>query len=208
MFKKTIIALSLISVSSATLAAAPVANLKVSGSITPPTCTIKGQNEVDLEYVFDVSPEMFPVSGNLGLDAKTNSIEVICDAATYLTFSSTDNRASSVLTAGVYNFGLGLFDTDKKVGFYTINMKNATVKADSSSAAQTVGISNGATYGTTMFIDKTKKMAWATAASTLKAGQIFAADFDVKPTLSSELKTSSGDAQLDGHATLAFAFSL
>ncbi|HHR5879015.1 TPA: hypothetical protein ACS7W8_002501 [Providencia alcalifaciens] len=44
MFKKTIIALSLITFSGATLAAAPVANLKVTGSITPPTCTIKGQN--------------------------------------------------------------------------------------------------------------------------------------------------------------------
>ena len=208
MFKKTIIALSLITFSGATLAAAPVANLKVTGSITPPTCTIKGQNEVDLEYVFDVSPGMFPVSGNLLLDAKTNNIEVVCDASTYLTFSSTDNRASSVLTAGVYNFGLGLFDTDKKVGFYTITMKNATVKQDASSAAQTVGVSNGTSYATSLSVDKTKKMAWATAASTLKAGQIFAADFDVKPTLSSELKTSSGDAQLDGHATLAFAFSL
>ncbi|EEB47760.1 hypothetical protein PROVALCAL_00355 [Providencia alcalifaciens DSM 30120] len=158
MFKKTIIALSLITFSGATLAAAPVANLKVTGSITPPTCTIKGQNEVDLEYVFDVSPGMFPVSGNLLLDAKTNNIEVVCDASTYLTFSSTDNRASSVLTAGVYNFGLGLFDTDKKVGFYTITMKNATVKQDASSAAQTVGVSNGTSYATSLSVDKTKKI--------------------------------------------------
>ncbi|CAG9411822.1 fimbrial protein [Providencia alcalifaciens] len=208
MFKKTIIALSLISASSATLAAAPVANLKVTGSITPPTCTIKGQNEVDLEYVFDVSPGMFPVSGNLGLDAKTNSIEVICDAATYLTFSSTDNRASSVLTAGAANFGLGLYDTDKKVGLYTIQMKNATVKADAASVAQAVGVTNGTTYGTALYVDKTKKMGWATAVSTLRSGQIFAADFDVRPTLNAALKTSSGDAKLDGHATLAFAFSL
>ena len=208
MFKKTVIALSLVSLSGAALAAAPVANLKVTGTITPPTCTIKGQNSVDIEYIFDVSPGMFPVSGNLALEPKTNSIEVICDAATYLTFSSTDNRASSVLTESVYNFGLGLFDTDKKVGFYTINMKNATVKQDSTSTAQSVGISNGATYGTTMFADKTKKLAWATAASTLKAGQVFTADLDVRPTLSAALKTSSGDAHLDGYATLAFAFSL
>ncbi|EJD6048653.1 fimbrial protein [Providencia rettgeri] len=208
MFKKAIIALSLISISGATLAAAPVANLKVTGSITPPTCTVKGQNEVDLEYVFDVSPGMFPVSGNLTLDAKTNNIEVVCDASTYLTFSSTDNRASSVLTAGVYNFGLGLFDTDKKVGYYTITMKNATVKQDASSTAQTVGVSNGTSYASSLAVDKTKKMAWATSASTLRAGQIFSADIDVRPILSADLKTSSGDANLDGYATLAFAFSL
>ncbi|UBX47712.1 fimbrial protein [Providencia alcalifaciens] len=208
MYKKAIIALSLITVSGATLASAPVANLKVTGSITPPTCTIKGQNEVDLEYVFDVSPGMFPVSGNLLLDAKTNSIEVVCDASTYLTFSSTDNRASSVLGTSVYNFGLGLYDTDQKVGFYTITMKNLTVKADSSSAAQAVGASNGTSYLSSLTIDKTKKMAWATAVSTLKAGQIFSADLDVRPTLSSTLKTSSGDAKLDGDATLTFAFSL
>ena len=47
MFKKTLCALSLISVSYAAFSA-PVANLKVTGSITPPTCTIDNQNEVDV----------------------------------------------------------------------------------------------------------------------------------------------------------------
>ncbi|MEX9965191.1 fimbrial protein, partial [Providencia stuartii] len=54
MFKKTLCALSLISVSYAAFSA-PVANLKVTGSITPPTCTIDNQNEVDVEYKFDTA---------------------------------------------------------------------------------------------------------------------------------------------------------
>ncbi|MEK2485759.1 fimbrial protein, partial [Providencia stuartii] len=44
----------LISVSYAAFSA-PVANLKVTGSITPPTCTIDNQNEVDVEYKFDTA---------------------------------------------------------------------------------------------------------------------------------------------------------
>ncbi|MBP6121732.1 MULTISPECIES: fimbrial protein [Providencia] len=208
MFKKTIIALSLTFVSSAALSAAPVANLKVVGTIAPPTCSIQGQNEVDFEYVFTISPEMFPLSGNLTVDGKRNNIEVICDAATYLTFSSTDNRADSALIVSNTNFGLGLFDTDKKIGNYIITMKNATVKATPTDNALAVGISNGATYNTLLNVDKTKKLGWATSVSALKAGQVFAADFDVTPTLNAALKSSSGEAKLDGHATLAFAFAL
>ncbi|MEY0399800.1 fimbrial protein, partial [Providencia rettgeri] len=112
------------------------------------------------------------------------------------------------LTAAVYNFRLGLFDTDKKVGNYTITMKNATVKQDASSTAQTVGVSNGTSYASSLAVDKTKKMAWATSASTLRAGQIFSTDIAGRPILSADRTTSSGDANLDGYATLAFAFSL
>ncbi len=208
MFKKTIIALSLTFVSSAALSAAPVANLKVVGTIAPPTCTIQGQNEVDFEYVFAISPDMFPLTGNLTIDGKRNNIEVVCDAATYLTFSSTDNRADSALIVSNTNFGLGLFDTDKKIGNYIITMKNATVKATPTESAQAVGISNGSAYNTLMNVDKTKSLGWATTVGALKAGQVFAADFDVTPTLNGALKSSSSEAKLDGHATLAFAFAL
>ncbi|HGF6561452.1 hypothetical protein EC835_104225 [Providencia alcalifaciens] len=208
MFKRTIIALSLIAVSSATLAAPPVANIAVSGSITPPTCTFNGVEKIDLEYVFDVSPTMFPVSGNLTLDEKTNHIEVVCDATTYLTFTSTDNRADSVLIAHVNNFGLGLFNTDKKVGFYTILVKNLTVKQETDGTPQTVSGINGSGVAASILVDKTKKIGWGTSAAVLRSGKVFAADLDVKPTLSAELKTSTGDANLDGDATLAFAFAL
>ncbi|MDN0006296.1 fimbrial protein, partial [Providencia stuartii] len=36
----------------------------------------------------------------------------------------------------------------------------------------------------------------------------FAADFEVTPTLSEDLKNSSGDVSLDGHAVLSFGFGI
>ncbi|WP_230480592.1 hypothetical protein [Providencia alcalifaciens] len=142
------------------------------------------------------------------MDEKTNHIEVVCDATTYLTFTSTDNRADSVLIAHVNNFGLGLFNTDKKVGYYTILVKNLTVKQETDGTPQTVSGINGSGVAASILVDKTKKIGWGTSAAVLRSGKVFAADLDVKPTLSAELKTSTGDANLDGDATLAFAFAL
>ncbi|MEY0600297.1 fimbrial protein [Providencia alcalifaciens] len=208
MFKKSLLALSLITLSSAAFSA-PVANLKVTGSITPPTCTVNGEEEADVLYQFDITPGIFPTSGNLVLEPKTQPIEVICDATTYLTFDASDSREGTALTAGNTNFGLGVYGTEEqKVGFFTITMQNATVKADTESAAKSVGVLNGTAYAATGVVDKTKKMGWGTAVSTPTAGQVFAADFAVKPTINSEMKNSEGDATLDGHAVLAFTFGL
>lgn len=208
MFKKSLLALSLMSLSGAAFCAAPVANLKISGSITPPTCTINGQTEDTFIYDFDISPGIFPAAGNLTLDAKSQNIEVICDATTYLTFSSADDRTGSELTAGNNNFGLGTYDTNTKIGFYTVKMENATVKANTSADATSVGVVSGSNYATSALVDKTQKLGWATSASQLAAGQIFAADFAVTPTINGAMKNSSGDAQLDGFAVLTFAFGV
>nr|ELR5038549.1 hypothetical protein [Providencia stuartii]ELR5084469.1 hypothetical protein [Providencia stuartii] len=70
MFKKSLIALSLITLSGTALSA-PIANLKVTGSITPPTCLINGATEDTIIYDFDISPGIFPASGNLVLDTKS-----------------------------------------------------------------------------------------------------------------------------------------
>lgn len=208
MFKKTLLALSLITLSGAALSA-PVANLKVTGSITPPTCTVNGEEETDVLYQFDITPGIFPASGNLVLNAKTQPIEVVCDATTYLTFDASDSRDGTALTTGDTNFGLGTYGEDSlKVGFFNITMQNATVKADAEATANAVGVLNGTAYAISGVVDKTKKMGWGTAANTPSAGQIFAADFAVKPTINSEMKNTAGDATLDGHAVLAFTFGL
>lgn len=196
---------------SATAISAPIANLKVTGTITPPTCTINGQNEVDVNYQFDIAPGIFPASGNLVLDAKAEPIEIVCDATTYLTFDATDNRDGTALTESTTTFGLGAYGEgagSKKVGSYTITMQDATVKADADATAIDVGVLNGTTYATTGIVDKTKRMGWANSASSLAAGQIFAANFAVKPTINGDMKNTAGDATLDGHAVLAFSFGL
>lgn len=79
MFKKSLLVLSLMALSGTPLSAPPVANLQIIGSITPPTCTINGQEEETFTYDFDISPGIFPSSGNLILDPQSQNIEVICD---------------------------------------------------------------------------------------------------------------------------------
>lgn len=210
MFKKSFLALSLITLSGAAFSA-PIANLKVQGTITPPTCTIQGQDEVDVIYQFDITPGLFPASGNLPLKEQAKNIQVVCDAITYLAFDATDNRADTELTAGNFNFGLGTYDlegTDTKIGYYTVTMKNATTQQNPDAEIVNVGVRTGTTHGTASLLNKTASSAWATSSSVLASGQIFSADFEVKPTINGAMKGSAGDAELDGHAVLAFKFGL
>lgn len=206
MFKKSLIALSLTTLSGAALSA-PIANLKVTGSITPPTCLINGATEDTFTYDFDISPGIFPANGNLTLEPQSQNIEVVCDATTYLSFTAVDDRAGTELTAGDNNFGLGTYGTDN-VGFYTVTMENATVKANTDADAASVSVLVGSDFGPTGVVSKSQPAAWATSTSVLAAGQIFAADFAVTPTINSVLKNSAGDASLDGYAVLTFAFGL
>ncbi|WP_140187733.1 fimbrial protein [Providencia stuartii] len=206
MFKKSLIALSLITLSGTALSA-PIANLKVTGSITPPTCLINGATEDTFTYNFDISPGIFPASGNLVLDAQSQNIEVVCNATTYLTFTAVDDRAGTELTPGDNNFGLGTYESDN-VGFYTVTMENATVKANTDADATSVSVLVGSDLGSTGIVSKSQPAGWATAVNTLAQGQIFAADFAVTPTINSVLKNSAGDASLDGYAVLTFAFGL
>ncbi|MEY0232256.1 fimbrial protein [Providencia manganoxydans] len=206
MLKKTVFALSMITLSGTALST-PVANLKVTGSITPPTCTINSQDEITNTYDFDISPGIFPASGDLTLEAESQPITVTCDATTYLTFDATDQRDGTASVPGDKNFGLNKYNTDN-VGYYTITMENAKVQANENAAVKDVGVLIGASYASSGVVDKTQKTAWATSSAVLAQGQIFSADFTVTPTIDSKMKNSAGDAKLDGYAVLAFGFGL
>lgn len=188
--------------------AAPVANLKVNGAITPPTCVVNGDKEViDVLYTFDVSPDMFPPSGNLKMEPNTKKIEVACDAATYLSFTASDEREGTALANAWDYFGLGNYGGNK-VGYFTIVMINAKVKQSPEGKETSVGVSNGFNYSSIMTLNKTQTFSWATSYNKMSPGQIFSADFAVQPTLNSVMKKSDGTAKLDGHAVLAFAFGV
>ncbi|MDX4950087.1 hypothetical protein [Proteus mirabilis] len=97
MFKKSLLVISLLTLSSSiAFAAAPTGKLKVSGDIQPPTCTINGEtSETTVEYTFSVTPGIFPAKGDLTLEPQSKNIVVTCDAKTYLAFIPTDNRAGT-----------------------------------------------------------------------------------------------------------------
>jgi len=208
MFKKSLLVLSLITLSGAAISAPPIANLRVSGSITPPTCTINGEEEETFTYNFDISPGIFPASGNLVLAEQPQNIEVVCDAMTYLMFTAADERAGTELTTGANNFGLGAYSDGTKIGFFTVTMSNAKVKANPEAGATNVSVLTGSTLFASAAVNKTMGAAWAISTTQLAAGKVFSADFAVKPTINAVMKNSAGDAELDGLATLIFAFGV
>ncbi|HEK0516895.1 TPA: fimbrial protein [Proteus mirabilis] len=218
MFKKSLLAVSLLALtSSVAFAATPTAKLKVIGTIQAPTCTVNGEtSETTVEYKFDVSPGLFPAKGNLTLEPISHNITVTCDARTYLAFVPTDDRAGSELEANAANFGLGTHHetnkegeaVDTKVGFYGITMKNATVKPTADAEEAKVSVFYNGAVNSSQSLQKEKVFAWAKSSSDFSAGEVFAADFEIKPTINSALKNSDGDAKLDGLATLTFQFGI
>lgn len=91
--KKQLVGLSLLAacVSSSALAEGPVANIIVTGDMTPPTCTVNGGN--DLVYDLGrISPSVIPDNTTYnGLPTVSRNLTVTCDAETFLTFKATDN---------------------------------------------------------------------------------------------------------------------
>jgi len=207
MFKKSLLALSLITLSGTALSAPPVANLKVTGSIAPPTCTINGLAEDTITYNFDISTSLFPASGaDLVVDSQSKNIEVVCDATTYMSFIPTDPSG-----VGMYGdvYGLGTYGSNNApIGYFTVDMKNATVKTSADATATSVGISGPEGYANTNKLVKDKPVHWATSGTQMAEGQIFAADFVVEPTILAAVKNNPDGVSLDGLAVLTFAFGV
>lgn len=195
MFKKSLLVLALTSVSTAALSA-PVANLKVSGKITPPTCTVNGSNETDLLYSFgDISPTVIPQDSTYnGLPGLSNNLTVTCDAETFLTFKATDNYPNPFdekVSGANINFRSHVFnlvnsvDTTKNVGGISYRIRNATVDGEPRylSRANNGFQDNGQWTPADMFV-KDATMGWTSeqqryvALSDLKlqSGKVFSAN--------------------------------
>lgn len=222
MFKKYLLAISLLALSSgATLAANPIAKLKVTGTIKPPTCTINNEEqEATIIYNFDITPGLFPEKGDLKLAGQSKNIVISCDSSTYLAFVATDNRLGTQSQESEAFFGLGHYqfknkdtneeNTEAKVGYYTINISNAAVKKENESKFEKAYIksTHSSTALPNTLIYKQSEYGWASPSNTYAVGNSFTADFEVKPVIDSKMKKSEGDAELDGLATLTFQFGI
>ncbi|MEK2485603.1 fimbrial protein [Providencia stuartii] len=209
MMKNTITCLGLLPLLVAGLSYADTnANLKVSGDIKPPTCSINNQNEVDIVYNYTISPEMLNRSGRTSLDKQKKRVEIVCDATTYLSFVAQDNRVSPSDAALL--FGLGTYGADNnEIGVYSITISNATVKENSEEDAKRVLVlPEGSKAVAETSIAKMKKTAWAETSTKLAPGKIFAADFEVYAVLNIIRTNNIEDISLDGSATLSFGFGI
>lgn len=222
MYKKYLLVISLLVLSSGTttLVANPIAKLKVTGTIKPPTCTVNNEEqEATIIYDFDVNPDLFPEKGDLKLAGQSKNIVISCDSSTYLAFVATDNRLGTQSRESEAFFGLGHYqfknkddgkNAETKVGYYTINISNATVKKEESNKFEKAYIksNNTTTSVPNTLIYKQSEYGWALPGKTSVAGKSFAADFEVKPVINSQMKKIEGEAELDGLATLTFKFGI
>lgn len=239
--KKITLGLSLLSaLVSANTLSAPTANIKVTGDIKPPTCTVNGLTQNDILFdLGNISSSLIPQSEPYlyprGIAENTVNIE--CDADTYLTFNATDTYASSSLTlpdiitgnkAPVVFHLVDAKDTTKSVGGIFFFWKNVKVDGkeafisssnDANSDAYTgnnilvTEVTNGWTNTQQFKVDKNSL--------DLVAGKLFSATFATPtnvnsyPTfllsgkeLSDKSIDTSNSVDFIGEAVLTFNFSV
>ena len=217
--KKTLFSLAalpvLLCAATALQAAAPTPELKVTGKIASPTCTVSSpDNGV---YDFGKIPAAKFGYGWEGLDYLEKSWVISCDSKTYLTFTTTDNRADSMapITQGMVDdsYGLGFINGTGKIGYFraTVPTGSSTVDGVAVKPCQgNIGSSCAVVPGI-LNIRKNTVMSWATADNVLKAGQVFQANIRVSPVLGHSGITNgpiTENTKLDGSMTLNFAYGI
>lgn len=138
--KKQLVSIALIAAFSSACAwsADPVVNIKVTGDIKPPTCTIN--NAIQSDIIFDygaISPSLIPQSTAYiyPTNIARNDVIVTCDAATYLTFVASDTYGDAPLSENNTSAWFHLVNTQntsKSVGaaFFFWSNKNTTVDGE------------------------------------------------------------------------------
>ena len=186
---------SFTSLFSVTALSAPVANLKVSGDIKPPTCVV---NSGDEDILFDfgaISPSLIP-SGSVPykLPSLFSDINITCDAATYLSFKSQDFYDALIYPQGwgsnrkAVTFSIvNANDTSKVVGGVVYDVTSPMVDGiaakisrgnDGADPVASWGGSNRIMKGATMGWTSTEKNAVSPSDMNFKAGKIFTATIE------------------------------
>ncbi|WP_176091189.1 DUF1120 domain-containing protein [Burkholderia ambifaria] len=190
-------------------AEAPTAELRVTGKIDVPGCTLSVPD--DGTYDFGrISPSIIKSSGTTQLTPITKSWTAQCDASTYLSFKVTDNRKDTVSVANYYSFGLGSVNGNGKLGYYGIKMENGQVDGKKTQVYATVSSAVVGASSISVFNNSGYRHGWANG-SIPAIGKDFTVDLTVTPTLA-DTKTMGGaltdSVNLDGSATLTFAFGI
>ncbi|SFS18601.1 hypothetical protein SAMN05216570_3768 [Dyella sp. OK004] len=215
-------------------AAFPTANLKVTGSLEVPGCTISAEGATGdtVEYrTANINPNQIkPGSGSSATDTTElpgigKTWTVTCTGRTYLTFKINDERNDTVSVPGITNstrFGLGNINGTGKLGFYTVNMSDAKVGSLLATPVVPPVTTNVFATTTTTFTasptvllnknnSATYQMGWATANNTLAAGDYFEAKLTVTPYLATSGVMGgpvTANVELDGLAALTFSLGL
>jgi hypothetical protein len=204
----------------------PTATLTVTGTITPPACTLSlGANGTAAFGTTQLSTIADQVTGTVLTNPQTVPLTITCTNNTQVAFGVADNRSSTVVngltaqwasgiasatTSATNAFGLGQSQS-KNIGAYTLTANTftvggaaktpATITKANETLAPAASLSAGLVVNPN---DVTNLITWADSSSSTAAstGSTFTANIVVTPTVnqSSALPTG-GNIIFDGNAT-------
>lgn len=185
--------------------------LKVTGTMAVPTCTV-GVNNNGVADLGKISNGLISSTQATALAEQRLLAQVECEAETYLSFTIVDNRAGTASLTSNTAFGLGNVNGTGKLGYYTMVMNTNWVDGTS---VMTYSTPKGSTLFTASSVptsvDKTKVMGYARANNVQVSGKKFVTDLKITPFLASSKDMGgplSDSVKLDGSATLNFAYGL
>ncbi|HDL6856192.1 TPA: DUF1120 domain-containing protein [Yersinia enterocolitica] len=204
----TVLSFLIVSIATA-YAVAPVAELKVKGAFTVPSCTVNAPENGIYDFG-KISSTKISSIGFVNLAAMTKNWVITCDATTYLTVKPVDNRAASVYPSSTSTYGLGMVNGSGKIGAYSINMQNAVVDGNSSKLfSSSTGVFSAVTA--TALYNHGPSVGWASADNIQAAGKVFSTEIKVEPILASTTVMNgpiTEDTELNGSVTLDFAYAI
>lgn len=221
MHKKFLLAAILVVVGGSAYAAGPVANLKIDGRVTPPTCTINGAERGEMSADLGrISPALLKSSENM-LNAVSVPLTISCNADTYMTFVSTDSNKGVDLdffnNQDQYYGLVSDADKTKSVGVYYVRFNSLTVDGKKAYyGRETMSSTDNA------LIYNNKRMGWTTETQTNVApgafkfahGKIFTAELQVNGVLfKNSVLSAKGinvteEVDYSGETVLAFNFGI
>jgi hypothetical protein len=197
-----------LALSSQAFAEAPTAELKVTGMLEVPGCTVTVADDGVYDFGHIAPSTIKPGTTTTALTAMDKTWDIACTGTTFLTFKVIDNQAASTSGTPASQFGLGNVNGTGKLGYYGVVMKNATVDGNASNVFASTSTTIAGTAAVSLNAGST--MGWSTGTA-LSPGKDFAATMTVSPTLAGTT-TMNGpvteDTDLNGSLTLNFAFGL
>ncbi|CAM3995504.1 hypothetical protein [Serratia silvae] len=212
--KKTIISGAVMSVMMLSMGTAMAGSmsseLSVKGKMAIPSCKVYLKDD-GVFNLGKISHGVIKSSAATPMREIMGSLNVVCDADTYLKFSAVDNREGTASTAGSTHFGLGNVNGKGKLGYYTMKLSTAKVDGAESGLYSTQKGSTSTTAYLTATIDKGKVTGWADDNNTQVSGKLFQANLAIEPVLASTKDMAGSiteNTKLDGSATLNFSYGL
>ena len=209
-------AIALLACTQAVAAVEPT-KLDVTGTIKAPTCAVTaGDNDGEYDYGAISSAVIKPGKTHTALNPKAQTWTVSCDAKTFLTFQVFDREEASNSSPSNTTFGLGNIHDTGKIGYYKVQLRNATVDTNKVYVGYNVpGVSRTTGY-VNNDIHSGYNMTWvdrstAVDGAQLVPGQNFSMEMEVQPYLGGS-ETMNGalteSVPLKGLMTLNYAFGI